>query len=70
MTTQKETPKKVAFADKIKSSYYLEKITEERIVEIYINRMKTGQRPRKSNLVDEAIQLLYNTEFGTKNTKK
>lgn len=55
--------KPILFKDKIKSSYYLDKKTEERIVEIYINRMKRGERPRKSNIVDEAIELLYKTEF-------
>lgn len=65
MTEKKEkTP--VEFKDKIKSSYYLDKKTEERIVEIYINRIKRGERPRKSSIVDEAIMLLYNTEFGIK----
>jgi hypothetical protein len=56
--------KKILFKDKIKSSYYLDKKTEEKIVEIYINRMKRGERPRKSSIVDEAISLLYKTEFG------
>lgn len=66
MTTKKETPDKIKFVDKIKSSYYLDKKTEEKIVEIYINRMKRGERPRKSNIVDEAIALLYKTEFDKK----
>ena len=30
------------FGDKIKSSYYFDKIVEEQIVEIYINRMKNN----------------------------
>lgn len=62
--TTKKTPKKTLFKDKIKSSYYLDKKTEEMIVEIYINRMKHGERPRKSNIVDEAITLLHKKEFG------
>jgi hypothetical protein len=66
MTKKKNESSKVEFKDKIKSSYYLEKITEEHIVEIYIKRLKEGLRPRKSNIVDEAIKLLYNTEFGKK----
>lgn len=66
MTIKKNESSKVEFKDKIKSSYYLEKITEERIVEIYINRFKEGLRPRKSNIVDEAVKLLYNTEFDKK----
>ncbi len=53
----------INFKDKLKSSYYLEKKTEEKIVEIYINRMRQGTRPRKSSIVDEAIALLYTTEF-------
>jgi hypothetical protein len=64
MTKKKETKEKVEFKDKIKSSYYLDKMTEERIVEIYIKRLKRGQRPRKSNIVDEAVKLLYEKEFG------
>lgn len=60
---EKKPSKSVPFADKIKSSYYLDKQTERKIVEIYINRMKKGERPRKSNIVDEAIELLYKTEF-------
>ena len=59
--------KKIEFKDKIKSSYYLEKETEERLVEIYIKRMKKGNRLRKSNLVDEAIKLLYEKEFKSNN---
>lgn len=61
--TKKKPPKKIEFKDKIKSSYYLNRKTEEKIVEIYINRMKSGERPRKSSIVDEAITLLYKTEF-------
>ncbi|GEM_PF-4243778 len=63
---KKDEVPKVEFKDKMKSSYYLDKMTEERIVEIYINRLKEGKRPRKSNIVDEAIKLLYDTEFGNK----
>lgn len=57
-------PQKAEFKDKIKSSYYLDKLTEERLVEIYIKRMKAGGRPRKSQLVDEAVQLLHEKELG------
>lgn len=64
--TTKKTPEKIEFKDKIKSSYYLDKKSEEKIVEIYINRMKRGERPRKSGIVDEAIALLYKTEFEKK----
>ena len=60
----KKPPKKIEFKDKLKSSYYLDRKTEEKIVEIYINRMKVGERPRKSSIVDEAIALLYRAEFG------
>ena len=63
MATKKQ-PKKIEFKDKLKSSYYLDRKTEEKIVEIYINRMKVGERPRKSSIVDEAIALLYKKEFG------
>ena len=63
---KKKVEKKVEFKDKIKSSYYLELKSEERLVEIYINRMKHSERPRKSNLVDEAIKLLHEKEFGKK----
>ena len=66
----KKDAEKIPFADKIKSSYYLDKHTEEKIVEIYINRMKRGQRPRKSAIVDEAIALLYKTEFSDKEPNK
>ncbi len=62
MPEKKSRPKTVPFADKIKSSYYLDKKTEEKIVEIYIKRMKKGERPRKSTIVDEAIALLYEKE--------
>ena len=68
MTTKKDTSKQ-AFKDKLKSSYYLDIKTEEKIVEIYINRMKRGERPRKSAIVDEAIALLYETEFAKKDKK-
>jgi hypothetical protein len=51
------------FADKIKSSYYLDRKTEERILAIYIKRLhKNGKRPKKSTIVDEAIELLYQKE--------
>lgn len=59
----KKKKEKILFKDKLKSSYYLEMKTEEKIVEIYVNRMKRGERPRKSSIVDEAIALLYKTEF-------
>ena len=64
--TKKKEPKKVEFKDKMKSSYYLERETERRLVEIYLYRMEEGQRLRKSNLVDEAVKLLYEKEFGKK----
>jgi hypothetical protein len=64
LNSSTEPKEKVEFKDKIKSSYYLDKMTEERIVEIYIKRLKRGQRPRKSNIVDEAVKLLYEKEFG------
>lgn len=63
MSEKKERSKSVPFIDKIKSSYYLDRKTEERIMEICINRMKKGERPRKSNIVDEAIALLHKKEF-------
>jgi hypothetical protein len=66
MTKKKEAPEKVEFKDKIKSSYYLDKKTEERLMELYIKRMKDGQRPRKSQLVDEAVLCLYEMEIGKK----
>jgi hypothetical protein len=62
MATKKPL-KKIQFKDKLKSSYYLDRNTEKKIVEIYINRMKIGERPRKSSIVDEAIALLYKSEF-------
>ena len=52
------------FKDKIKSSYYLDIKTEERIMALYMKRLKEGQRARKSQLVDEAIKLLYDKEIG------
>jgi hypothetical protein len=64
MSRAKETKvKKTEFKDKIKSSYYLDQETEARIVEIYLKRLKEGQRPRKSNIVDQAVLLLYEKEF-------
>ena len=54
------------FKDKIKSSYYLSIETEMRITELYMNRLREGKRARKSQLVDEAIELLYETEMGKK----
>lgn len=48
---------------KLKASYYLEVETEQRIMEIYMKRLKEGNRVRKSNIVDEAIELLYKKEF-------
>lgn len=57
-------PQKVEFKDKIKNSYYLDRLTEERLVEIYVKRMKEGERPRKSRLIDEAVQLLHEKEIG------
>ncbi len=54
------------FKDKIKSSYYLSIETEMRITELYMNRLREGKRARKSQLVDEAIKLLYDTELGKK----
>lgn len=57
------TKKKVHFTDKIRSSYYLDPKTEERLVQVYIKRMKEGERSRKSGLIDEAVKLLYEHEF-------
>jgi len=48
---------------KIKSSYYFNAEVEERIVKIYLNRIQKGLRPRKSAIVEEAVALLYKTEF-------
>ena len=48
---------------KLKASYYLEIETEQRIMEIYMKRLKSGNRVRKSNLIDEAIKLLHTKEF-------
>lgn len=64
--SKKESSKKVEFKDKIKSSYYLDKKTEERIMELYIHRIKNGQRPRKSQLIDEAVLCLYEREIRKK----
>ena len=55
-----------AFKDKIKCSYYLKVSTEEMLMKIYINRLQKKERPRKSQLIDEAVECLYKTEFGTK----
>ena len=55
--------KTIVPAGKLKASYYLEVETEQRIMEIYMKRLKAGNRVRKSNLVDEAIELLYKIEF-------
>ncbi len=56
----------VNFKDKIKSSYYLDIKSEEMIMGLYLKRLHEGERPRKSQLVDEAIKLLYDTEMGKK----
>ena len=56
----------IEFKDKIKSSYYLSIETEMRITELYMKRLREGERARKSQLVDEAIELLYETEMGKK----
>lgn len=56
---------KVAFKNKIKSSYYLDKKTEERVVEIYLKRLNEGKRARKSTIIDDAIELLHKKELGT-----
>ena len=53
----------VDFKDKIKSSYYVSKETEERLMEIYVKRMKEGERPRKSSLIEEAVLTLHQKEF-------
>ena len=63
MSDSKKT-EKILFKDKIKCSYYLDKKTEEKIVEIYINRMRRGERPRKSTIIDEAVALLHKKESG------
>jgi hypothetical protein len=63
MKGKKDGTLSVPFKDKMKSSYYLNKKTEEHIIEIYIKRLKEGSRIRKSGIVDEAVELLYNTEF-------
>jgi hypothetical protein len=65
MISKKQEPEKIEFKDKIKSSYYLEKKTEERLVEIYIKRLNASQRQRKSHLIDEAVALLHKKEFGS-----
>jgi hypothetical protein len=62
MTNSKKA-EKGQFKDKLKSSYYLLNDTEAMISEIYVNRLKRGERPRKSSIVDEAIALLYKAEF-------
>jgi len=63
MPKKKEEPAKIEFKDKMKSGYYLEKETEKRLMEIYIKRMEDGQRVRKSNLIDEAVKVLFEKEF-------
>ena len=64
-TQKNKDTKAVAFKDKIKSSYYLDKKTEEQIVAIYLKRLKEGQRARKSNIIEDAVELLFNTELQT-----
>jgi hypothetical protein len=65
MSPKKLDSKKPEFKDKLKSSYYLDIKTEERLVEIYLNRLKQNQRQRKSHLIDEAVALLHKKELGT-----
>ena len=67
MKKKTEALEPVEFKNKIKCSYYLAKETEERLMELYIHRIKNGSRPRKSQLIDEAVLCLYNQEVGKKN---
>jgi len=62
----KKVPEKVLFVDKIKCAYYLKKETEEKIMLLIIHYMKQGRRPSKSNIVDEAVEVLYGLEIGKK----
>lgn len=63
---KKKEPNTIKFKDKIKSSYYVEKKTEERLMELCIHRIKEGQRVRKSQLIDEAVLCLYEKEIHKK----
>ena len=53
----------VAFDDRIKSTFSLDKETEDKIIDIYINRLRNNIRARKSEIIDEAINLIFNLEF-------
>ena len=64
MHQKNDLQEKVEFKNKIKSSYYLDKKTEERLMGLYIKRMNDGERPRKSQLIDEAVLCLYMKEIG------
>ncbi len=59
---------KAEFKDKFKVSYYIDPKTEERLIEISLKRTKAGKRTRKSQIVDEAVELLYKQE-NTNTTK-
>lgn len=57
-----EKEEKAKFKDKLKSSYYIDPKTEERLMQISLKRAKTGKRARKSQIIDEAVELLYKQE--------
>lgn len=61
-----EAIEKAKFKDKLKSSYYIDPKTEERLMEISLKRAMAGKRARKSQIIDEAVELLYRQEKARK----
>lgn len=55
---------KAHFKDKLKASYYIDPMTEERLLEISIRRAREGKRIRKSQIIDEAVKLLHKQQSG------
>ncbi len=53
---------KTQFKDKFKASFYIDPKTEVRLIEISLKRTKEGNRARKSQLIAEAVALLYERE--------
>jgi hypothetical protein len=53
---------KAQFKDKLKASYYIDPKTEERLLEISLKRAREGKRTRKSQIIDEAVELFHKQE--------
>jgi hypothetical protein len=46
---------------KIKCSYYLQKVTDIKVLELYLHYSMNGFKTSKSEIVERAINLLYET---------